>query len=72
MGSTSSSTTPVSRWAACPFDESTADDEQTVSHTKRRRRLRVTRLALPHVRDGGHIVFMGSIAGRQAYPNGAS
>ena len=28
--------------------------------------------ALPHVRDGGHIVFMGSVAGRQAYPNGAS
>jgi 3-hydroxy acid dehydrogenase / malonic semialdehyde reductase len=24
------------------------------------------------VRDGGHLVFMGSIAGRQAYPNGAS
>ena len=34
--------------------------------------LRVTRLCLPHVRDGGHLVFMGSVAGRQAYPNGAS
>ena len=34
--------------------------------------LRITRLCLPHVRDGGHILFMGSIAGRQAYPNGAS
>jgi len=32
----------------------------------------MTRLCLPHIRDEGHIVFMGSIAGRQAYPNGAS
>ena len=55
-----------------PFAESTADDEATVLHTNVDGVLRVTRLALPHVRDGGHIVFMGSIAGRQAYPNGAS
>jgi NADP-dependent 3-hydroxy acid dehydrogenase YdfG len=34
--------------------------------------LRITRLCLPHVRDGGHILFMGSIAGRQAYLNAAS
>ena len=34
--------------------------------------MRITRLCLPHIRDGGHIVNMGSIAGRQAYPNGAS
>jgi 3-hydroxy acid dehydrogenase/malonic semialdehyde reductase len=33
--------------------------------------IRMTRLCLPHVRDGGHIVNIGSIAGRQAYPNGA-
>jgi NADP-dependent 3-hydroxy acid dehydrogenase YdfG len=32
----------------------------------------MTRLCLPHIRDGGHIVFMGSVAGRQAYPSGAS
>ena len=32
----------------------------------------MTRLCLPHLRDGGHIVNMGSIAGRQAYPNGSS
>ncbi len=55
-----------------PFAESTADDEATVLHTNVDGVLRITRLALPHVRDGGHIVFMGSIAGRQAYPNGAS
>ena len=34
--------------------------------------MRMTRLCLPHIRDGGHIVNMGSIAGRQAYPNGSS
>ena len=33
--------------------------------------MRMTRLCLPHIRDGGHIVNMGSIAGRQAYENGA-
>ena len=31
----------------------------------------MTRLCLPHIRDGGHIVNLGSIAGRQAYENGA-
>ena len=33
--------------------------------------LRLTRLCLPHIRDGGHIVNMGSIAGRQPYENAA-
>ena len=56
----------------CPFTESTAEDEETVLHTNVDGVLRMTRLCLPHIRDGGHIVFMGSIAGRQAYPNGAS
>ncbi len=55
-----------------PFTESTETDEEQVLHTNVDGVLRITRLALPHVRDGGHIVFMGSIAGRQAYPNGAS
>jgi NADP-dependent 3-hydroxy acid dehydrogenase YdfG len=34
--------------------------------------MRMTRLLLPHIRDGGHIVNMGSIAGRQPYPNASS
>jgi 3-hydroxy acid dehydrogenase/malonic semialdehyde reductase len=55
-----------------PFEESTEDVEATVLHTNVDGVLRITRLCLPHVRDGGHIVFMGSIAGRQAYPHGAS
>jgi 3-hydroxy acid dehydrogenase/malonic semialdehyde reductase len=33
--------------------------------------IRITRLFLPHIRDGGHIVNMGSIAGRQAYEKAA-
>ena len=33
--------------------------------------MRMTRLCLPHIRDGGHIVNMGSVAGRQAYENAA-
>lgn len=55
-----------------PFTESTAEDEATVVHTNVDGVLRITRLCLPHVRDGGHIVFMGSVAGRQAYEGGAS
>ena len=55
-----------------PFTDSNEDDEARVLHTNVDGVLRMTRLVLPHVRDGGHIVFMGSVAGRQAYPNGAS
>jgi NADP-dependent 3-hydroxy acid dehydrogenase YdfG len=55
-----------------PFEESTEEVEATVLHTNVDGVLRITRLCLPHIRDEGHIVFMGSIAGRQAYPHGAS
>ena len=55
-----------------PFSESTAQDEATVLHTNVDGVLRMTRLCLPHIRDGGHILFTGSVAGRQAYENGAS
>ena len=34
--------------------------------------VRMTRLCLPHIRAGGHIVNMGSVAGRQAYENAAA
>jgi 3-hydroxy acid dehydrogenase / malonic semialdehyde reductase len=54
-----------------PFDESTEADERTVLETNVNGLIRLTRLCLAHIRDGGHIVNMGSIAGRQAYPNGA-
>ncbi len=55
-----------------PFEESTEEAEATVLHTNVDGVLRITRLCLPHIRDEGHIVFMGSVAGRQAYPNAAS
>ena len=54
-----------------PFDQSTDEDEQVVLHTNVDGLIRMTRLCLPHLRDGGHIVNMGSIAGRQAYENAA-
>ena len=55
-----------------PFWESNEEDEARVLHTNVDGVMRMTRLCLPHIRDEGHIVFMGSIAGRQAYPDGAS
>ncbi len=55
-----------------PFTESTPEDEAAVLHTNVDGVLRMTRLSLPHIRDEGHILFMGSVAGRQAYPSGAS
>ena len=54
-----------------PFDRSTEEDEETVLETNVHALIRMTRLCLPHLRDYGHIVNMGSIAGIQAYPNGA-
>jgi 3-hydroxy acid dehydrogenase / malonic semialdehyde reductase len=54
-----------------PFTESTPEDEATVLHTNVDGAIRITRLALPYVRDEGHILFTGSIAGRQAYQNAA-
>ena len=54
-----------------PFDASTEEDERTVLETNVNGLIRMTRLCLPHLRDGGHIVNLGSVAGRQAYPNGA-
>jgi 3-hydroxy acid dehydrogenase / malonic semialdehyde reductase len=54
-----------------PFWDSKEEDEEIVLETNVHALIRMTRLCLPHIRDGGHIVNMGSIAGRQAYENGA-
>ena len=54
-----------------PFDDSTEEDERIVLATNVHGLIRLTRLCLPHVRDGGHIVNMGSVAGISAYPNGS-
>ncbi len=54
-----------------PFWESSEEDERTVLETNVNGLVRMTRLCLPHVRDGGHLVMLGSVAGRAAYPNAA-
>jgi 3-hydroxy acid dehydrogenase/malonic semialdehyde reductase len=55
-----------------PFDDSTEEDEATVFGVNVAGLVRMTRLCLPHLADWGHIVNMGSVAGRQAYPGGAT
>jgi NADP-dependent 3-hydroxy acid dehydrogenase YdfG len=55
-----------------PFWDSNESDESIVLHTNVDGALRLTRLCLPYIRDGGHILFTGSVAGRQAYQNAAS
>jgi 3-hydroxy acid dehydrogenase / malonic semialdehyde reductase len=54
-----------------PFDESTEEDEEAVLETNVHGVIRMTRLCLPELADGGHIVNIGSIAGRQAYERAA-
>src|SRR5204863_5073881 len=54
-----------------PFDDSSEEDERLVLETNVNGLIRMTRLCLPHIRDGGHIVNIGSVAGRQAYEKGS-
>jgi 3-hydroxy acid dehydrogenase / malonic semialdehyde reductase len=54
-----------------PLDASNEEDEEVVLETNVHGLIRMTRLCLPHLRDGGHIVNLGSVAGRQAYENAA-
>ena len=55
-----------------PFWQSTEEDERTVLETNVNGLIRMTRLCLPHLLDGGgHLVNLGSVAGRQAYEKGA-
>jgi len=55
-----------------PFDESSDEDEAWVIGTNVAGLMRMTRLCLPHFADWGHIVNIGSVAGRAAYEGGAS
>ncbi len=55
-----------------PFDESSEEDEAAVFATNVNGLVRMTRLCLPRIRDEGHIVNLGSVAGRQAYESGAT
>jgi 3-hydroxy acid dehydrogenase/malonic semialdehyde reductase len=54
-----------------PFAKSNDDDEATVLETNVHGLIRITRLVLPHFRDGaGHVVNMGSVAGIWPYAGG--
>ena len=55
-----------------PFDASSEEDEATVFGVNVTGLVRMTRLCLPHLSEQAHIVNMGSVAGRQAYPGGAT
>ena len=55
-----------------PFDESNEEDEATVFGVNVAGLVRMTRLCLPHFGAWGHVVNMGSVAGRVAYPGGAT
>jgi 3-hydroxy acid dehydrogenase / malonic semialdehyde reductase len=55
-----------------PFDASTEEDEETIFGTNVNGLVRITRLCLPHFGERGHIVNLGSVAGRQAYEGGAT
>ena len=54
-----------------PFGESNEEDERVVLETNVNGLIRMTRLCLPHLLEGGHLVNIGSVAGRQAYERGA-
>ena len=52
-------------------EESNDDDDRRMFETNVLGLVRMTRLVLPHMEDGrGHIVNLGSWAGREAYPQG--
>jgi 3-hydroxy acid dehydrogenase/malonic semialdehyde reductase len=55
-----------------PVWESKDEDERAVIETNVLGLMRMTRLCLPHIRDWGHIVNLGSIAGIWSYPSGSS
>jgi 3-hydroxy acid dehydrogenase/malonic semialdehyde reductase len=54
-----------------PFWESNEEDEEWMLEANVHGVMRMTRLCLPHIRDGGHIVNIDSIAGRAPYENAA-
>jgi 3-hydroxy acid dehydrogenase/malonic semialdehyde reductase len=53
------------------FWESTDEDNAAVIETNVLGLMQMTNLCVQHIRHGGHIVNVGSIAGRQAYENAA-
>ena len=55
-----------------PVWTSSEDDEREVIEANVLGLMRITRLCVPHIRDGGHIVNLGSVAGIWSYPSGSS
>jgi hypothetical protein len=55
-----------------PVWDSTEEDERQVIETNVLAVMRITRLCVPHFRDGGHIVNLGSVAGIWSYASGSS
>jgi 3-hydroxy acid dehydrogenase / malonic semialdehyde reductase len=55
-----------------PVWDSREEDERGVIEANVLGLMRMTRLVLPHIRDWGHIVNLGSIAGIWSYPSGSS
>jgi 3-hydroxy acid dehydrogenase/malonic semialdehyde reductase len=53
-----------------PFADSTEEDERTVLETNVHGLVRMTRLCLPHLGHGGHIVNLGSVAAIWPYEKG--
>jgi len=53
-----------------PFIESTEEDERTMLETNVNGLIRMTRLCLPHLLHGGHIVNLGSVAALWPYEKG--
>jgi NADP-dependent 3-hydroxy acid dehydrogenase YdfG len=53
-----------------PFAESTDEEERTVLETNVHGVIRMTRLCLPHLEHGGHIVNLGSVAAIWPYEKG--
>ena len=54
-----------------PVEQVDEDDERTMIETNVLGLMRMTRLCLPHIRAGGSIVNLGSVAGIWSYPSGS-
>jgi len=54
-----------------PISDVDEDDERTMMETNVLGLMRMTRLCLPHIRDWGSIVNLGSVAGIWSYPSGS-
>ena len=55
-----------------PFWEAPLEDDVSVMETNVIGLMRMTKLCIPHIHDGGHIVNIGSVAGREPYENASS